>query len=278
VIAVAGEGSYTFDGTMTLLFTPEPAFRGRAHGIYYRFTDESGQSTTGTYTPTLTGAGAGSGGSGGSAPSVHLTTAPLNVATAAGAVPIGCGLSSGLIADCRVALVATVSGHQVTLGRGDNSPDTAVANVVVRVALTSRGRELSRRLGGVAVRAVGSVVVAGLLGHVTGTVALRTIARSFILPHSVRFAAHSAKLSASERRYLKSLTRSLRDVRRVDCIGAARDVRNGSRRTSLARSRARVVCTYLKGRLPRTTVFAPRAEGAGDRRGTTRHADLLVHY
>ena len=284
-IVVSGEGRYELGGGPTLLFQPAAAFRGKAHGIHYRLTDEYGQQAIGTYTPTVTGTGGGSGGSGGSgsggstsAPSVRLTTATLNVATAAGVVPIGCGLSSGLIADCRVALVATVSGHQVVIGTGVNSPDTAVADVVVRIALTARGRELSRRLGGIAVRAVGSIAVAGLPGHVTGTVALHTVAQSFLLPHSVRFAAQSAKLSASERRYLTSLTRSLRGVHRIDCIGAARDVRTGSRRTSLARSRARTVCAYLKGRLPRTTVFAPRAERTGDRRGTTRHADLLVRY
>ena len=177
-----------------------------------------------------------------------------------------------------MALVATVSGHRVTIGTGVDSPDAAVANVVVRVALTARGRELSRRLGGIAVRAEGSVAVAGLPGRVAGAVALHAVAQTFLLPHSVRFATRSAKLSASERRYLASLARSLRAVRRIDCIGAARDVRKGSRRTSLARSRARTVCAYLKARLPRTTVVAPRAERTGDRRGATRHADLVVRY
>jgi hypothetical protein len=209
---------------------------------------------------------------------VRLTTAALNVATASGIVPIGCGLSSGLIADCRVALVATVGVKRVTIGVGVNSPDRAVPSLVVRVALTATGRDLIRHAGGVAVRAQASVSVAGMPGHVSGAVALRTVAPRFLLAHSVQFAARSAKLSAAEKRFLTSLAKSLAGVRRIDCIGTARDVRKGSRRTSLATSRARTASAFPKTRLPHTTVLAPRSEHSGDRRGTTRHADLLLRY
>jgi len=276
-IVISGEGRYELSGGAILLFEPDPAFRGRGHGIRYRLTDEYGQSATGSYVPTVAGAATGTSGGPGS-PAVRLTTAALNVATASGVVPIGCGLSTGLIADCRVALVATVGVKHVTLGVGVNSPDRAVPSLVVRVALNATGRHLIRRAGGIAVRAQASVSVAGLPGHATGVVALRTVAPSFLLAHSVRFGARSARLSASEKRFLTSLARSLAGVRRIDCIGAARDIRKGSRRTSLAKARARAVCAFLKTRLPHGTAFAPRAERTGDRRGTTRHADLLLRY
>jgi CshA-type fibril repeat protein len=279
MIVVSGEGRYELSGGAILLFEPDHAFRGRARGIHYRLTDEYHQSATGTYVPTVTGGTIGTGGgTGGSTPAVRLTTATLNVATSSGVVPIGCGLSTGLIADCRVALVATVGVKHVTLGVGVNSPDQALASLVVRVALTAQGRALIRRPGGIAVRAQASVSVAGLPGHVTGAVALRAVAPSFLLAHSVRFTARSARLSASEKRFLASLARSLAGVRRIDCIGAARDVRKGSRRTSLAKARAKAVCGFLRTRLPRATVLAPRAEHTGDRRGTTRHADLILRY
>jgi len=168
--------------------------------------------------------------------------------------------------------------RRVTIGSGANSPDANVANLVVRVQLTARGRQLSRETRGVAVHAQATAAVAGLPGRVSGAVDLRTIAQSFLLTHSVKFATRSARLTPNERRYLTSLVRTLQGVKRIDCIGAARDVRKGSRRTSLARSRAKAVCSYLRVRLPHGVKLAPRAEHAGDRRGTTRHADLLLRY
>src|SRR4029079_8465830 len=54
VIIVSGEGRYVLAASATVMFSPEAAFRGTAHGIRYRLTDEYGQSATGTYVPTVT--------------------------------------------------------------------------------------------------------------------------------------------------------------------------------------------------------------------------------
>src|SRR5262249_21120696 len=64
VIVVPGEGTYTLGGSATLLFEPDASFRGTAHGIRYKLTDEYGQSATGSYQPTVTGGTSGGGGGG----------------------------------------------------------------------------------------------------------------------------------------------------------------------------------------------------------------------
>jgi CshA-type fibril repeat protein len=287
-VIVSGEGRYDLHLiTTTIVFYPAPSFRGTAHGIHYRLTDEYGQSAVGSYVPTVSGGtgggggggtGGGTGGSGGGSPALRLTTAVLNVADANGRLPVGCAITSGLVADCSVTLVAQVSGRPVTVGTGFASPPGAVSSVVVAITLTGRGRDLARRPGGIAVRADGSVAVAGMPGRVVSAVDFHAVAESFLLSHGVRFATRSSRLPAAERRYLKSLARTLHGVRRVECIGTARDVRAGARRTRLARARARAVCAYLRPQLAHGTVLAPRAAHAGDRRGTSRHADLQLRY
>jgi hypothetical protein len=122
-----------------------------------------------------------------------------------------------------------------------------------------------------------SAAVTGRADRVDGSVALHAVARAFVLRHAVRFGARAAVLRSGERAYLDALAGALAGVRRVECIGTARDVRSASR-PRLARARARAACAYLRARLPRTTVVVIRAAGRADRRDPDRRVDLLVRY
>ena len=188
---------------------------------------------------------------------------------------LGCGVTVGTIADCRVTLLADVAGHGVAIGAGTVAGGRA--DLLVTVRLTALGRDLSRQPGGVAVRAAATVAVTGRAGRLTGAADLHAVARSFALRHAVRFTRGSAALRAGERRYLAALAPALAGVRAVTCIGAARDV-GGPRRMRLARARARAVCSYLRRRLGRGTAVTARPERTGERRGGIARVELVLRY
>jgi hypothetical protein len=198
------------------------------------------------------------------------------VASPEGEVTLGCGVTAGTLATCRIALVADAAGRDVTVGTGTVAGE-GHADVLVTVRLTALGRDLSRQPGGAAVRAEARVTVAGRAGSLAGATGIHVVARSFVLRHAVRFGRGAAVLRASERRYLDALAGALAGARRVTCIGAARDVR-GPRRTRLARARAAVTCAFLRARLPRGTALASRAQRPAEHRGGPARVDLVLRY
>jgi CshA-type fibril repeat protein len=268
-VSAPGEGRYDLaDGTIT--FRPAAGVAGRGHGVRFRLTDEYGQTAEAAYVPTVIAPPVTA------PPRVRLTTAPLVVASPEGEVTLGCGVTAGTLATCRITLVAEAAGRRVTVGTGSASGDGR-ADVLVTVRLTVLGRDLSRQPGGVAVRAEARVTVGGRVGSLTGATGIHAVARSFVLRHAVRFGRGAATLRAGERRYLDALAGALAGARRVTCIGAARDVR-GLRRARLARARAAATCAFLRARLPRATALTSRAERPAERRGGAARVDLVLRY
>jgi outer membrane protein OmpA-like peptidoglycan-associated protein len=131
------------------------------------------------------------------------------------------------------------------------------------LTLTSRGRRLLSRVGGVKLEL-------RIAGRTVSGQTLRVSDRMRVLPQQVRvvtargtFAGNSPVMSGAGRRVVRRLALRLQHVKKVVCTGYTDSIGSYAYNASLALARARAVCGALRARSPNV---AMRARGAGETR------------
>jgi hypothetical protein len=209
-----------------------------------------------------------------------------------GIVRMGCSVSSGALASCAVRAVSITSLHAspkrlpkgTVLATGTSAPGASASrSLAARLTLTTRGRAaLARRPLGVTAR------VTVTSRTTTGTTLTRTVlvrllsANRLVLP--VR--GHGTALSASSKRLLSRMTRTVTAAKVVTCV--ADTDRHGSAASDLAltRKQAAVACAYLRDRGIRARITVrgngharPRATNRTDRgRALNRRLTITTTY
>jgi len=264
-VAVPGEGTYTLtvdaaSGIATITFTPVPGFSGQASGVTYQVVDAYGQAATASYRPNVTTSPNPPRRT--LHPSVHAP-AHIVLTGAHSTVPVTCALRGARVTRCQVTLLTRVSGRMVAVGRGVTDGRR------LAVPLTSLGRVLARRLGGVRLRVVAAIRPADRADDLPAHTSTAVVAGSFMLPRPVFFDTSSATLRPSARRYLTTLRARLAGVRAITCVGFTDSRNSDAYNLTLGRRRAAAVCRYLAHRSGIRTATATHGETRPEAPNTT---------
>lgn len=178
-------------------------------------------------------------------PRPSITAPRTTVLTPAHPSPaVTCQVSTGQLRACTVTLTARVRGHLVVLGRGRRTVDVATRTATVAVTLTSAGRVLADRVGGITATAAAAITTRGPAAVLTADGGVRLQAGS-VLAGRVSFAPGRATLTRADTRVLTVLRHHLSGVRVVVCAGYTDTLGDNPYNARLGLARATATCAYL---------------------------------
>jgi outer membrane protein OmpA-like peptidoglycan-associated protein len=160
--------------------------------------------------------------------------------------------------------VAVVAGHRVVVGHGTTTVAAGrnLRRVGVRVALTTRGRALTARPGGVRIAFTAAVSLRGHTGTLSTHATTTVLAKRFRLARSVRFSTDSDTVGPADTRYLKSVRGKLTAAKVITCVGHADSRGSAKDALALGNHRAKAACAILAHGLHAKIHTASRGEKA----------------
>jgi CshA-type fibril repeat protein len=282
-VVVAGQGTYSVNPeTGVLTFGPANGFTGRADGVGYRVTDAYGQSGHSRYTPTVTAV---------VIPASKLTVTGPALARLTSVHPALvhtlCTVQPGRASTCKVTLSARVNGDITVIGHGMTRSSVAEGrhnmNVVVR--LTTLGRALAARPGGVQARIHAIGRVSGTGSVVVDSATTRIVTKVTHIARAVHFVTSSSTLRAVDKTFLDRLRPHLSDTRIVLCQGFTDNRGSAASGMKLGLERAKAACAFLvQGTSYSTRVISygearPMASNAtAHGRWLNRRAEIVLEY